>query len=98
MTINLKKLLSCHDRIFDLAGNLGKNDVIKGVEFAGILPEDVYHSSEAMLIGTSIGLLPLVNFEGNVIGTGGPGAVCSQLSTLLWNDMTSNEDLLTEIW
>jgi branched-subunit amino acid aminotransferase/4-amino-4-deoxychorismate lyase len=85
-------------RIYNLAGNLVKNGVIRGVEFAGITPEDVYHSAEAMLMGTSIGLMPLTNFDGKVIGSGHPGPVYSQLSTLLWNDMTTNKDLLTGVW
>jgi branched-subunit amino acid aminotransferase/4-amino-4-deoxychorismate lyase len=84
-------------RIYSLADNLIKDGMIRGVKFTGISPEDVYHSSEAMLMGTSIGLMPLINFDGAVIGTGLPGPVYSQLSTLLWNDMTANKDLLTDV-
>jgi branched-subunit amino acid aminotransferase/4-amino-4-deoxychorismate lyase len=85
-------------RIFQLAGNLVKNGMIKGVKFDELSPEDVYHSSEAMLMGTSISLLPLINFDSKVLGSGQPGPVYSQLSTLLWNDMTANKDLLTDVW
>ena len=84
-------------RIIELADILVKDEVIKGVQFARILPEDVYLSSEAMLMGTSINILPVVNFDGKVIGTGSPGPVYSKLSYLLWKDMNENMDLLTEI-
>jgi len=84
-------------RIIELADILVKDEVIKGVQFARILPEDVYLSSEVMLMGTSINILPVVNFDGKVIGTGSPGPVYSKLSYLLWKDMNENMDLLTEI-
>jgi len=84
-------------RIIELADILVKDEVIKGVQFARISPEDVYLSSEAMLMGTSINILPVINFEGKAIGTGSPGPVYSKLSYLLWKDMNENMDLLTEI-
>lgn len=84
-------------RVFELAETLVKEGVLKGVGFARILPEDVYLSSEVMLIGSSINLLPVVSFDGKVIGNGSPGPVHSKLLNLLWKDMTENKDLLTDI-
>lgn len=84
-------------RVFELSNELVKDKLIKGAKFAGISPEDVYLSSEVILMGTSINILPVVNFNGKVIGRGTPGSVYWKLSHLLWNDMNENNDLLTEI-
>jgi branched-subunit amino acid aminotransferase/4-amino-4-deoxychorismate lyase len=85
-------------RIFQLADNLIKDGTIKGLEFAKISLGDVNCSSEAMLMGTSIGLVPIVNFDGKVIDKGVPGPFYSRLSELLLNDMVENKDLLTDVW
>jgi branched-subunit amino acid aminotransferase/4-amino-4-deoxychorismate lyase len=83
-------------RVFQLADNLVNDRSIKGVQFAKISQEEVYLSSEVMMMGTSINLVPIVHFDGRVIGDGIPGPIYSKLSTLLWNDMTENQELLTE--
>jgi len=84
-------------RVFHLADSLVTDKSIKGVQFERISPEDVYRSSEVMMMGTSINLVPVVRFDGKVIGKGVPGPVYSILSQLLWNDMTENTELLTEV-
>jgi branched-subunit amino acid aminotransferase/4-amino-4-deoxychorismate lyase len=84
-------------RVMELADRLVKDRSIKGVMFARISPEDVYRSREVMLMGTSINILPVVNFNGKIIGSGSPGPIYSKLSGLLWKDMHENKDLLTEI-
>jgi len=84
-------------RTFQLAGTLVKEKAIKGVQFAKIPLEEAYSSSEIILMGTSINLIPVVSFDGSRIGNGSPGPVYSRLSSLLWEDMTENENLLTEI-
>jgi branched-subunit amino acid aminotransferase/4-amino-4-deoxychorismate lyase len=84
-------------RVIELADTLVKDKIIKGVRFARISPDDVYHSQEVVLMGTSINLLPVVNFNDKIIGSGIPGVVYQTLSYLLWKDMHENKDMLTEI-
>ena len=84
-------------RIFQLAKTLVKEELIKGVQFAKISLEEAYDSPEIMLMGTSINLIPVISFDGSHIGNGSPGPVYSRLSSLLWEDMTQNENLLTKI-
>ncbi len=84
-------------RVMELADTLVKDRSIGGAGFGSISPEDVYSSREVMLMGTSINILPVVNFNGKTIGSGSPGPVCSKLSGLLWKDMHENKDLLTEV-
>lgn len=84
-------------RIFELAQVLVKDGVIQGVRFDRIPLHEAYHSSEVMLFGTSINILPVTSFDGRRIGDGVPGPIYRKLSSLLWRDMTENGDLLTEI-
>ena len=84
-------------RVFQLASTLVTEEFIKGVQFARIPLEEAMSSSEIILLGTSINLLPVITFDGSRIGNGSPGPVYSRLSSLLWEDMTENENLLTNI-
>ncbi len=85
------------NRIFQLAGELVKEKIIKDVKFAAITPEEAYHAREVFCTGTSFNLIPVVSYDGKPIGDGSPGPVYSRLSALLWEDMTQNTELLTVI-
>ena len=84
-------------RIFQLAEVLVREGTIQDVRFEKIPLDKAYLCSEVMLFGTSINVVPVVNFDGRTIGDGVPGPVFSKLSSLLGQDMTENEDLLTPI-
>jgi branched-subunit amino acid aminotransferase/4-amino-4-deoxychorismate lyase len=85
-------------RVFQLADILVRDGSINGVQFDKISQEDVYQSSETILTGTSIDLVPVTRFDGKAIGRGVPGPVYSRLLNLLRSDMTENRDLLTDVW
>jgi branched-chain amino acid aminotransferase len=85
------------NRAFQLAGELVKEKIIEGVEFAAISPEEAYQSREMFLAGTSLNLLPVVSYDGKHIGSGTPGPAYSRLLSLLWEDMTQKRELLTQI-
>jgi branched-subunit amino acid aminotransferase/4-amino-4-deoxychorismate lyase len=84
-------------RIHELADVLVKRKLIRKAQFAKISLEEAYLSSEMMLLGTSIKVLPVVSFDGRSIGKGRPGPVCGQLSALLQKDMMENKALLTRV-
>jgi hypothetical protein len=42
--------------------------------------------------------MPVINFDGKVIGKGVPGPVYRRLSDLLLKDMVENKDLLADVW
>jgi len=85
------------NRVFQLADKLVRENMIKDVKFAMISPEEAYQAREIFLTGTSVNIIPVVSYDGKRIGEGSPGPVYSRLSTLLWEDMTQNRELLTEI-
>ena len=84
-------------RVFDLAQALVKAGRIAGVRFNRILPEEAHRAREVMLLGTSINVLPVVQFDQRPVGDGRPGPISSELSELLWKDMTENGEMLTEL-
>ena len=85
------------NRVFQLAGQLIKDGLIRDVRFERISPEDAYEAKELFFTGTSLNILPVVSYDGRSIGEGVPGPVFSRLLSLLLEDMTKNEELLTEI-
>ena len=85
------------NRGFELAGALVKQNKIKAVGFSKIRPDDAYQAREVFLTGTSINVLPVVQYDGKPIGKGIPGPVYADLSALLWEDMNKNPDVLTDI-
>jgi len=84
-------------RIFQLAEELVKENLIKDVKFVGISPEEAYQAEEIFLTGTSLNILPVVSYDGRRIGSGSPGPLYARFSSLLWEDMTQNKELLTQI-
>jgi branched-chain amino acid aminotransferase len=84
-------------RIFELASTLEGKGMIKGIRFEQIPLIEAHDASEVFLIGTSLNVLPVVGYDGKTIGTGVPGPVSKALSNLLWEDMTGNDDLLTDM-
>ncbi len=85
------------ERVFQLAEKLAKKNIIRGVKFNSISLEKAYQAREIFLTGTSMNIVPVVSYDGKTIGEGCPGPVHSRLSNLLWEDMTKNRELLTEI-
>ncbi|MCP4682928.1 MAG: aminodeoxychorismate lyase [Desulfobacterales bacterium] len=85
------------NRVIHLARNLVKEKMIKDVKFSQIRPDDAYGAHEVFLTGTSLNVLPVVSFDAKPIGNGIPGPVYSRLSSLLWEDMTKNMELLTHV-
>lgn len=84
-------------RVFQLARKLVEEGVIKDVKFAKIPPQEASKAKEIFLTGTSLGIISVVSYDGGRVGLGVPGPVYSRLLSLLWEDMTENQDLLTEL-
>ncbi len=84
-------------RIFELAETTIAAGLLRQVKFDRISQQEAYDSSEIMLMGTSINILPVVNYDGRPIGTGTPGPVYERLSDLFQKDMLENKDLHTKI-
>ena len=84
-------------RVAAFAEALVHEKIPKRIQFDKIPLEEAYESAEVLLAGTSIRILPVVRYDGKVIGNGRPGPVYSRLSQLLDKDARENKDLLAEI-
>jgi len=84
-------------RIVQLAREVVDEVALEDVRFAAIPQKEAYEAKEMFLTGTSIGVVPVVRYDGQSIGNGRPGPIYDRLSALLWKDMTENQELLTEI-
>lgn len=84
-------------RAFELAQALKTQGVIRDVQFVKIHRREAYRAVEMFFTGTSINVLPVVRYDGRQVGSGTPGPVCARLSSMLWDDMTLNRAMLTEI-
>lgn len=85
------------NRVFRLAEELVKENIIKDMRFARISPQEAYQAREMFLTGTTLSVLPVVSYDGRRIGNGSPGPAYYKLSSLMWEDMTENRELLTDI-
>jgi branched-subunit amino acid aminotransferase/4-amino-4-deoxychorismate lyase len=68
--------------------------VITGVEVRDITMAEARTSREMMLLGSSIKVAPVVQWDADRIGEGRPGAVSKALLRLLEDDMRGGDRLI----
>lgn len=84
-------------RLLELAPALVKSGVIAGVEVCDIPVARARAAREMMLIGSSIKVASIVEWDGAKIGEGRPGAVARALRGLLDEDMHSGHERLIPV-
>jgi 4-amino-4-deoxychorismate lyase len=67
---------------------------LAGVEVCDIPVEDARAANEMLLLGSSIKVAPIVEWDGRPIGTGLPGPIARALLDLLENDMRTSDRLI----
>jgi branched-chain amino acid aminotransferase len=82
-------------RAMELAQGLAGSQITLASE-ADISPDQAYDAAEMMVFGTTIDVLPAVEFDGKKIGTGGPGPVYMRLKELMERDR-QNPEMLTPV-
>ena len=81
-------------RLLELAPHLQGRGLLTGVEVCDIPVADARASREMLLLGSSIKVAPIVEWDGQPIGTGAPGPVARALLDLLENDMRTSDRLI----
>jgi len=81
-------------RLLELARSLETKGVIRGVEVRDITAEEAKRSREMLLLGSSIKVAPVVQWDTQAIGDGKPGPVARALLELLEQDMRSGDRLI----
>ena len=81
-------------RLLELASHLQGSGLLTGVEVCDIAVADARASREMLLLGSSIKVAPIVEWDGQPIGDGKPGPVARALLDLLENDMRTSDRLI----
>jgi 4-amino-4-deoxychorismate lyase len=84
-------------RLLELATRLQTTGVLKGVQVCDIPVAEARGAREMLLIGSSVKVAPIVEWDGKPIGDGKPGPIARALRELLQNDMRSAADRLIDI-
>ena len=81
-------------RLLDLARALVGRGVVNGVEVCDIPVADARAAREMLLLGSSVKVAPIVEWDGQPIGSGKPGPIAKALLDLMEEDMRSGDRLI----
>jgi 4-amino-4-deoxychorismate lyase len=81
-------------RLLELAESLRQQGVIKGIEVRDIPVAEARLSREMLLLGSSVKVAPIVQWDAQPIGDGKPGPVFKALLRLLEDDMRKSDRLI----
>jgi len=81
-------------RTLDLAQGLVRQGQLKDVQVANITQADALASKEMLLIGSSVRVTGIVQWDHHTIGDGKPGPISGALLQLLEEDMRSGDRLI----
>ena len=81
-------------RLLDLARSLASRGVLNGVEVCDIPVADARAAREMLLLGSSVKVAPIVEWDGRPIGNGKPGPIAKALLDLMEEDMRSGDRLI----
>ncbi|MBE9514341.1 MAG: aminotransferase class IV [Chloroflexi bacterium] len=84
-------------RAAELAKGLVAGGTLKGVSQTDITQQEVYDSTEMLILTSAFFVVPVVKYDGKAIGAGKPGPVFHQLAGLIQKDKTENREVLTPI-
>ena len=83
-------------RVLDFAQRLVEAGALSDVRVAEVSVQDGQRAAEMMLIGSSIKIAPVVQWDGKAIGDGKPGPIAKKLLEM-WNLDTSASDQLVAL-
>ena len=85
-------------RISRLAESLVSEGLLEGVGFEKVTRDDVLAAREVYVLGTSPGIVPVVEYDGVAINGGGFGPVYTTLRSLLEREIREDPDLRTPVF
>ena len=84
-------------RILEFARLLVQQDVLSAIDLAAVPVQEGRESAEMMLIGSSIKVAPVVEWDGQKIGDGKPGPIARKLLEMWNEDVQSAQDQLVAV-
>jgi len=82
----------------ELAKKLVEMGDLKGISQRDIPQKEAYEASEMLIFGTGPDVLPVVRYDGKVIGKGEPGPIFHKLKELFQKDIEENKEVLTPVF
>ncbi|KAI3675013.1 hypothetical protein L1987_84594 [Smallanthus sonchifolius] len=79
-------------RLLELAPKLVENGSLKSVRIGNITVEEAKQAAEMMYIGSTLPLLPIIEWDEKPIGDGKVGELTMALSDLVWEDMVAGPE------
>ena len=84
-------------RLIELAGVLVADGTLCAVGHRDLSEADVRAAAEMLIVGTTLNLVAVREYEGRPVGTGRPGPVYQRLGRMLDDDIRSNAALRVEL-
>jgi len=84
-------------RVLQFAERLVRQGELHGIRIADIPVDEGRSAAEMMLVGSSIKIAPVVEWDGQKIGGGKPGPVAKKLLDMWHEDIASAEDQLVAV-
>ena len=81
-------------RLLELAENLRDQGLLKAIAVRDVPAAEARTAREMLLVGSSVKVAPIVQWDDRMIGDGKPGPVASALLKLLDDDMRSSDRLI----
>ncbi|OWM88635.1 hypothetical protein CDL15_Pgr002402 [Punica granatum] len=80
-------------RLLQLAPKLVEKGILKDVKTANLAAEEAKRSAEMMYVGSTLPLLPIIEWDRQPIGDGKVGGLTMALSDLVWEDMVAGPEM-----
>jgi 4-amino-4-deoxychorismate lyase len=84
-------------RILELARRLVERDELTGIRIGDVSPEEAHTAAEMLLVGSSIKVAPVVEWDGKPVGEGKPGPIAKKLLDLWHEDVRGANDQLVRV-
>lgn len=85
-------------RLIELARSLVDDGTLKAVAHRDIDEADIVNASEMLIVGTTLNLVAVRQYEGREIGSGQPGPVYQRLGRMLEDDINNHAALRVELF
>lgn len=85
-------------RVMELARPLVGSGLLEGIRQRNITRADMRAAREVLILGTTVNVTAVTEYDGKPVGDGRPGPVYEKLSGLLQEDMTLNSEMLTPVF
>ena len=80
-------------RLLELAQELVIDGTLKRVAYRDITEAELFEATEMLIVGTTLNLVAVREYEGRTIGSGRPGPVYACLGKMLEDDVNTNTEL-----